>query len=217
MGLMRSALAALMLLALVAFGGSVSPLQRAIEASPYTYYHFRGAVWWGEPVTLQTRLVHASSDLADIEIVARAGRKTVGRERLSFAKRDGGWAARVPLIDPNFGAILGATSTRKPTVQEQGQISAAGFGELDVERDCVRFRIDVSRVDARYAAASLEFYGPRKGHCEATGPLLFRRVGFGPWRSLGVGSESFPCTSAPAGVIRSLFGVCFIRAPRPIR
>ena len=71
-------IAAPIVLVLLAFGGSVSPLQRAVEASPYTYYHFSGAVWWGEPVGVQTRVVHASSDLADIEILARAGGKTVG-------------------------------------------------------------------------------------------------------------------------------------------
>src|ERR1700688_5008281 len=103
MGSVRPLVAAPIVLALVAFGGSLSPLQRAVEASPYTYYHFSGAIWWGEPVALQTRVVHAGSDLADIEILARAGGKTVGRERLSLAKRNGSWAVRVPLIDPNFG------------------------------------------------------------------------------------------------------------------
>ncbi len=74
----RAALSALTILALVAFGGSASPLQRAVEASPYTYYHFRDAAWWGEPVTLQTLVLHSSADLADVQILAR-GRKTVGR------------------------------------------------------------------------------------------------------------------------------------------
>jgi hypothetical protein len=208
-------IAAPIVLVLLAFGGSVSPLQRAVEASPYTYYHFSGAGWWGEPVALQTRVVHASSDLADIEILARADGKTVGwRERLSLARRNGRWAIRVPLIDPNFGAILGPKSTLKPTAQERAQVSAAGFGELKGDSDCVRFTISVSRVDARYATASLELFGPRKAQCEASSALLFTRAGSGVWRYLGAGSAPFPCTSAPAGVIRSLFGVCLIKAPR---
>jgi hypothetical protein len=214
MGLVRTVLAALALPALVASGGSVSPLQRAVEASPYTFYHFRRAVWWGEPVALQTRVVHASSDLADIEILARARGRTVGRERLFLARRNGRWAVRAPLIDPNLGAILGPTSNRQPTPQEQAQIAAAGFRELRGERDCVRFTIAVSEVDARYAAARLGFFGPRKAQCEANGTLLFTRAASSSWRYLGAGNAPFPCTSAPAGVIRSLLGECLIRAPR---
>lgn len=102
----------------------------------------------------------------------------------------------------------------KPTAAEQAQISAAAYGKLKGERDCVRFTIAISRVDARYASAGLELLGVRRGGCEANGTLLFRRAGSGVWRYLGSASDPFPCTAAPAGVIRSLFGACFIRAPK---
>jgi hypothetical protein len=78
MGRKGSVVTALILVTLVAFGGSVSPLQLAVEASPYTYYHFSersgGVSRWGCRHAWYMR----APIWADIEILARAGGKTVG-------------------------------------------------------------------------------------------------------------------------------------------
>jgi hypothetical protein len=157
--------------------------------------------------------LHTSSTAAEAEVVARAGGKFAARQRISLTKRNGHWAVSAPLIDPVVGTIQGPTDAREPTPRELEPISAVAFLVLKGASDCVRFVVSISRVNPDYAAAALRFFGPQKAQCEANGSMLFRRAG-GKWRYLGAGSDPFRCTVAPPGVIRSLFGTCFIEAKR---
>ena len=212
MTISRSLVAGLALVALTGLGGTGSPVKAAIARSPFSYYHFSAAAWWGQPVTVSTRSVHVSGSTATAVVVASAGGKKVGSQHVSLTQANGRWAVVTPLVDEPFGTITGPISARKPTALEQAAISAAGFKVLKGEQDCVRFVVGVSTIDPGFASARLTFFGPRKAQCESNGMLLFARSASGAWMYHGAGSDPFSCTWAPPGVIRSLFGSCFIVA-----
>jgi hypothetical protein len=202
----------LALFALTGMSGSGSPVKAAIAASPFSYYHFRAAAWWGRPVTISIRSLHVTGSTATAVVVASAVGKKLESQQVSLTRTNGSWALVTPLVDEPFGTITGPLATREPTAQEQAAISAAGFKVLKGEQDCVRFVVAVSAIDPGFASARLSFFGPRKARCASNGMLLFARSASGAWSYHGAGSDPFSCTWAPAGVIRSLFGSCFIVA-----
>jgi hypothetical protein len=56
----------------------------------------------------------------------------------------------------------------------------------------------------------ISFFGPNRINCAVSGvPLLHLVPGRG-WRMVSIGTGAYPCSKAPPGVLRSLFGSCRI-------
>jgi hypothetical protein len=207
---------ALCLLTVVAAGclPAKSAIELSIEASPLTYYHYTAPAWWGRPVTVKTTALREEGNSARATIVVDAGGKAIAREPITLRETIRiGWVVVTPKIGP-AATITGPKAVRAPTSNERLAIAAAAHAYLKPPADCVRYNIAISRVDPRYASVALRFVGPKKLECASNGVMIFG-LGFDKtWHYLGGASEPFPCDSARPGVLRSLFGSCWIEARR---
>jgi hypothetical protein len=89
-------------------------------------------------------------------------------------------------------AILGPTARRPATRAERRAVAPA---------DCASPTVYVSRLDPDYAELD---------NCAASGgAFLVHREAHG-WREVGLEVDGFVCSTAPAGVIRSLHGRCLL-------
>jgi hypothetical protein len=80
---------------------------------------------------------------------------------------------------------------------------------LDGHDSCVRnVVVTVSAFDPRYATISYEFHKPYGDCALHNGQDIYIHQASG-WRILDEG-DGFFCDSAPAGVVRSLFGACWV-------
>jgi len=110
------------------------------------------------------------------------------------------------------GAVVGPCEERAPTSGEGAALTAVARRVVFSGHDnCVTYVLGISKVDQRFARVAYEFHTPY-GTCHVgNGLSLFKRTASG-WVHLGDASEPFPCTAAPAGVVRSLLGECWLPA-----
>jgi hypothetical protein len=206
-------------LSLAACGGgssSTSAISQALKASPDTYYHFAGSLWWGRPVTVRTVLLHQEgSNGAEATVSVSSKGKPIASQTVNLVKGSSGWqvaAAEATLTqtDTSFGTVTGPVATRPPTAAEQKAIVAGALQSFPGEGNCLRFTVAVSKVDPAWASAVIRFVGPNRISCAVSGtPLLELKPSKG-WRMVAIGIGGYPCSSAPPGVLRSLFGSCRI-------
>ena len=206
-------------LSLAACGGgssSSSEIAAAHQRSPDTYFHYGVAAWWGRPVAVRTVLLREEgSSGAEATVSVFAQGKTIATQTVNLVKGSGGWqvsAAEASLAqtDTSFGNVSGPVATRAPTSSQQKAIVAGALRSFPGESNCLRFTVSVSKVDPAWASAVIHFVGPNRINCAVSGtPLLHLEAGKG-WRMVSIGTGAYPCSTAPPGVLRSLFGTCRI-------
>jgi hypothetical protein len=205
-------------LSLAACGGSssTSAITQALKSSPDTYYHYGTAAWWGRPVTVKTVLLRqegSSGAVATISVYSHG--KAIATQTVNLVKESSGWQvsageASLAQTDTSFGNVVGPVATRPPTAAEQKAITAGALHSFPGESNCLRFTASVSKVDPAWASAVIHVVGPNRINCAVSGtPLLHLAPGKG-WRMVAIGAGTYPCSKAPPGVLRSLFGSCRI-------
>jgi hypothetical protein len=199
-------------------GGSKISVEQAIQNSQLTYYNYSDAAWWGRPVKVETNVLRQSSQNAVATVSVVTGAETITSQTIDLTKPNGNWTvsgSEVTGSEPEgyYGAVFGPTAARPPTPVERAAIVAAGLRAFPGEGNCLRFVIAVSKVDPAYASVNLRFVGPKRIECATAGVLLFGADAGGTWRMLEIGTNPFTCHHAPAGVLRSLFGRCWIVSP----
>jgi hypothetical protein len=209
-------------LSLAACGGGSSAgsaISQALKSSPDTYFHYGTAAWWGRPVTVRTVLLRQeSSSGAEATVSVFSHGKTIATQTVNLVKGSGGWqvsAAEASLAqtDTSFGSVTGPIAARPPTATQQKAIVAGALRSFPGESRCLRFAVAVSTVDPAWASAVIRFVGPNRISCAVSGtPLLELKPGKG-WRMVAIGAGAYPCSTAPPGVLRSLFGSCRIAGP----
>jgi hypothetical protein len=199
-------------------GGAKNPVEQALQSSTLTYYNYTDPAWWGRAVKVDSTVVRQSSGQAVATVSVLAGKETVTSQTIDLTKNGSLWAVSGAEVTSTqaegyFGTISGPTADRPPTAAERAAIVAGGLREFPGEGNCLRFIISVSKVDPAYASVNLRFVGPKRTECATSGVLLFGRNPAGKWRMLEIGTNPFVCHHAPAGVLRSLFGRCWIVSP----
>jgi hypothetical protein len=209
----------------------VSSIRQALERSRLTYLHYRAPIWWGRRVSVTVELVRVDGDWA---IAKLRGPKSSGRQ-WALLHRSGGWRvvgaasgrgtglwcklAPPPVIPQLVGGctatelwapgdIVGPRARRAPTGAERTALESAARRLRGGRDSCVRYLIGVSEVDPRYVRVSYEFHKPYGNCLLSNGDSIFVRDGR-DWRHVSDASDPFPCTLAPPGVVRSLFGDCW--------
>lgn len=210
-------------------------IRAAVERSPKTYFAYRSPLWWGQRVRIE--IVRISTDdgfaLAQIRVLAGppsyrtqwalvqhqgTGWKVVsvalqhrsdlqcGSTPHAVLQRLAGGCSKYSLWPA--GVVSGPRAVRPPTSVERAALVQAAQTSVFAGRDrCVRYHVSVSTLDQRYASVSYTFVKPYT-HCSpADGVSIFHRASDG-WGYAGGASDGFPCTQAPPGVARSLFGDC---------
>jgi hypothetical protein len=200
-------------------GDPTAAIEQAVKTSPLSYYHYAAAAWWGRPVSVHMTLVHTSSQQATATVSVRAGGKSIATQTVLLVRSGENWTISGSEVsstqeETNFGTVSGPVSTRPPTAAEHTAVVARALRSFPGEGDCLRFEVAISRVDPAWASAVIRFVGPNRIRCATTGtPLLHR--GAGGWRMVAVANGQLPCTKAPPGVVRSLFGDCRIGGQSP--
>jgi hypothetical protein len=225
-------------------GGSHRSDTAAIRAAPVaskaSYLHYRAPVWWGTRTRLSLVKVGRSGDFAVAHVSLSGGPKLWRSQWALLKSTSAGWhvvgvelphARDLPCNAPaavmrtlaggcahipvgTGGAIVGPQASRAASPTEQSAIEKVGRRTLDPGHNgCVQYVVRVSTLDQRYARVGYVFHKPYANCDLFNGVDLFRRTQHG-WRRIGGGSEPLPCDEVPAGVLRSLFGICWIRAPR---
>jgi hypothetical protein len=159
-------------------------------------------------------VTHASSEQATAVVTVRSHGKVVGSQTLLLVKNGGQWAVSGSEetgteAETNFGTVAGPRATRPPTAAEAAAIRAGALKSFQGEGDCLQFEDGVSTVDPTWASAVIRFVGPNRIRCATTGTPVMHLVGNG-WRMVAVQNGVMACTTAPPGVVRSLFGSCRI-------
>jgi len=206
-------------LSLAACGGGSSPtaaISQALKSSPDTYYHYAGSLWWGRPVVVKTVLLRQEgSSSAEATVSVTSHDKPVASQTVNLLKGSGGWQvsageSTLTQTDTSFGSVTGPVATRPPTAAEKQAITAGALRSFPGEGNCLHFAASVSKVDPSWASAVISFFGPNRINCAVSGtPLMHLTPGKG-WRMVAIGTGAYPCSKAPPGVLRSLFGTCRI-------
>ncbi|MEI8106140.1 MAG: hypothetical protein WCH31_09945 [Actinomycetes bacterium] len=192
-------------------------VEAAIEASPQTYFHYASPAWWGRAVTVQTVNLKVSGDTAEANVQVLAGTKLLWQEYVFVLHEKKGWVVQHVAMTAGGSRLIpfsGPVATRQPTAEERASLTHRVRTFLGQPASCLRIFPAISTVDTRYALVRLQLVGPHPDRCLNDGAILYRRVG-GVWQYLGTATEPFDCRIAPTGVIRSLFGRCWIDLGRP--
>ena len=112
-------------------------------------------------------------------------------------------------------AIEGPTASRPASAAELAAISSVARRVVFQGHDsCVTYVARVSTLDPRYARAAYEFHKPYTNCHIGNGVSIYMRNTAGGWRHLGDASDPFPCDYGPPGVVRTLFGECWVYFPK---
>ena len=232
----RIGLLVLAALAVAAPGEQDEGTRAALERSPLTYFHYGSAQWWGRPVDVDVARTRTSGAWAGAVLHVRTAGRTLARQFALLRRRDGVWRVTVTSSPPGglpceaapravvrrlFGfcipritpisMIVGPVRSRGATTAERAAVVRAARRRVFGGHDrCVRYGVDVSRVDARFARVRYRFVPPLRGCLVGNGDSLFRRTPSGRWLHVADASDPFECDLAPAGVVRSLLGTCVI-------
>ncbi len=126
-------------------------------------------------------------------------------------RRLAGGCAKLP-TDPS-GAIVGPTASRPASRAELAMIARVARHFLRGHDSCITYAARIATLDPHYARVAYEFHKPY-GNCQRfDGVDIYERTQDG-WRRIGGASDPFTCNFAPPGIIRSLFGMCWIYFPR---
>jgi hypothetical protein len=188
----------------------------AIRASTATYYEFAAPAWWGRSVSVSTDGLAVAGNHATAVIDVHAGGKVIRSEKVMVQRQGGAWqVVRVtpPSLAPSSLSITGPVMRRPAQQWQSAPLTRAALQYLYVPASCVRFSIAISEVDSNYASIAPRFVGPRAARCASNGVLIARRQQ-DRWIVYGAGSDPFDCRQAPPGVLRSLFGECWIYTDR---
>jgi hypothetical protein len=225
-------------------GGShesdTAALRAALVASKASYLHYQAPVWWGKPTRRSLVKIGTSGDYAVAHVSLSGGPKLWRSQWALLKSTSGGWrvlgvepgrgrdlpceapadvmrtlaggCAHIP--DSTGGAIVGPQVSRPASPAEQSAIEKVGRRTLDPgHNSCVQYVVRVSTLDPRFARVRYVFHKPYTNCDLFNGEDLFMRSGHG-WRRISGGSEPLPCDDVPPDIVRSLFGICWIRAPR---
>lgn len=177
----------------------VGAISAVLASSPATYLHY-GEKTWGVKPRIRV-LIRRSGDRA----VASLSAPGAIPEHVVLRRSAGKWG----IASTTGGVINGHTASRPAAATDRAAIWAIErrriFGGHD---SCVRHVVvTVSTVDPRYATITYQS-ASRTSACGPNGQILYVHRSSG-WRILDEG-DGFLCNSAPAGVVRSLFGACWV-------
>jgi len=209
---------ALCALALGGCGSSGGSVEQAIKSSLVTYYAYTDPAWWGGPVKVETRLLHNSSRAAEATVSVVAHGETVATQTIHLTRTAGNWDvddSEKTATRPQgyYGTIAGPPAARPPTPAERRRIVSGVLETHPGESGCLRFAIAVSTIDPAFASVTLRAVGADRASCAVDGVLLVGREPDGTWQPQESGRNPFTCHHAPPGVLRSLFGRCWIVNP----
>ena len=215
-------------------------IDAALRQSPNSYLHYQAPIWWGTRPNIHRTSLALDGKYALAGISAPTTHPGERKQWVLLARSDQGWrvvgdilgrAAALRCTDATKqtlermaggcthdsadwpgGAIVGPREERAPTSSEVASLTRVARRVVFRGHDsCVTYVIGISKVDQRFARVAYEFHKPY-GNCRVgNGESLFKRTASG-WVHLGDASEPFPCAYAPAGVVRSLLGECWLFA-----
>ncbi len=214
-----------------------SAVRAALTSSPLAYAHY-GRAWWGRPASVRVVRVTVRGDDAGVVLAAAGDSPTFARQDVLLRRgaqgwrvRDAAFAGELPCGDRRVllhalfgrcgfagqaysGLIEGPRRRRRPTERERAAIVADQLRtDPQLRAPCIRIGVVVSNLDPRWAEVSFTFDLHLDPQCPAfNGDSLLHLVQ-GRWRTAAESSEGFYCTTAPAGVIRSLDGSCWLATP----
>jgi len=178
----------------------VAAIRAAITGSPATYLHY-GKKTWGTTPHVQVR-IRRTGDRAAASLSAQGAVP----ERVVLRRGSGEWR-----ITSVTGRVINApTASRPASAGDRNAIWAVERSQiLDGHDSCVRHVVvTVSTFDPRYATISYAFHKPYGDCALHNGQDIYTHREPG-WRILQEG-DGFCCDAAPAGVVRSLFGACWV-------
>lgn len=207
----------------------------ALARSPGTYLHYDGRVWWGRPVDVSVARIRPPRDGFAVALLeVRWAGRVHERQWVLLRERAGRWrvlggAARATMLGCGLapagvvsglvggcmlqrvdteGLVRGPADARPATVAERaGLVATARHAIFDGRDACVRYTFGISRVDEGWASGAYEFRPPYRSCQVGNGVSIFHRLG-SRWRHVADASSGFACSTAPPGVVRSLFGTC---------
>jgi hypothetical protein len=211
-------------------------IRAALAASKASYLHYRSPVWWGRPSPARLVLVGSTGNYGLAHVTLSSGPKVFRSQWALLESKPGGWrvldvnqprahdlGCRAPAAVMRAlaggcahvesfpaGAVTGPTALRPASPSELAAITKVARRIIFQGRDsCVTYVAHLSKIDPHYARVAYEFHKPYRNCAIGNGESIFERTARG-WKHLGDASEPFPCTYLPAGVVRSLFGECWI-------
>jgi hypothetical protein len=199
-------------------GNQTEAITQAVKSSALSYFRYGAAKWWGKPVSVGVTVTQNAKSQATANVTVRSAGTTLASQTLLLVKDSGRWMVSASEVtgsdsETDFGTVTGPVETRPPTTAEAEAASAGALQSFPGESDCLRFQVAVSKVDPTWASAVIRFVGPNRIRCATTGVPVLHRSPSG-WKMVAVQNGVMPCTVAPPGVVRSLFGDCRIVGAR---
>jgi hypothetical protein len=111
-------------------------------------------------------------------------------------------------------SVEGPEASRPASPTEHAAIARVLRRSFDRgHNSCVTYSVRVSRLDPHYGRVRFAFHNPYT-NCDLFNGEDVVKLTTAGWKDLGGASDPFTCDFAPPGIIRSLFGMCWIYAPR---
>jgi hypothetical protein len=218
---------------------SVTPRDReairvAMRRSPAAFLHYRQRAWWGQTVSIEVRSLRLSqldSNFAGAVVTVERRRGTDLHQIVLLERTQQRWRVVATSLTAEwiqcklapdgvafelFGTcgampfssefvIKGPKNSRAASPGEKSAIIAMLKRKLHPAHlgRRIEYYIQVSLIDERFALTRFGGYAPFGGD------VLLRHSEAG-WQILAKASSGYECRLAPAGVVRSLEGLCFI-------
>jgi hypothetical protein len=220
-------------------GGShhsdTAEIRAALVASKASYLHYQSPLWWGRRSPARLVLVRTSGKYALAHVTLSSGPKIFRSQWALLESKPDGWR----VLDVNqprahnlgckappkvmmrlaggcaheetypSGGIRGPTASRAASPSEHAAIAKAARRYFRGKDSCMTYTARVSTVNPRYARLIYVFHKPYRNCDLFNGVDIYGHTNRG-WRRIEGASDPFPCASLPPGVVRSLFGDCWI-------
>jgi hypothetical protein len=215
-------------------------IRAALVASKASYLHFAAPIWWGRLAHPRLTSVRTDGKFA-VAHVSVPGVKKLWRSQWALLESDsGGWRVLAVVLDRSrnlqckapknvmrtlaggclryvlspAASVEGPQASRPASSAEHRAIAKVLRRSFDPgHNSCVKYSVTVSRLDPHYARVRFVFHKPYTNCDLFNGQDVVKLTSSG-WKDLGGASDPFTCNFAPPGIIRSLFGMCWVYFPR---